>query len=134
MSTSDHIQNQIREHLCTLLDSHTKHYDEAQQGLMHNFEVLEHDNHERQTMKERIDELNHWLLSYTDQAKTSSDLFSKPLSLKRTKLDEQIINFRQFHAQLLARSHSFESDINTKLNIEQLFDENDKKNIELINQ
>ncbi|CAF3366835.1 unnamed protein product [Rotaria socialis] len=133
MSTSDHIQNQIREHLCTLLDAHTKHYDEAQQGLMHNFEVLEHDNHERQTMKERIDELNHWLLSYTDKAKTSSDLFSKPLSLKRTKLDEQIINFRQFHAQLLARSHSFESDINTKLNIEQLFDENDKKNIELIN-
>ncbi|CAF3465466.1 unnamed protein product [Rotaria socialis] len=133
MSTSDHIQNQIREHLCTLLDAHTKHYDEAQQGLMHNFEVLEHDNHERQTMKERIDELKHWLLSYTDKAKTSSDLFSKPLSLKRTKLDEQIINFRQFHAQLLARSHSFESDINTKLNIEQLFDENDKKNIELIN-
>ncbi|CAM4876988.1 unnamed protein product [Rotaria socialis] len=133
MSTSDHIQNQIREHLCTLLDAHTKHYDEAQQGLMHNFEVLEHDNHERQTMKERIDELKHWLLSYTGKAKTSSDLFSKPLSLKRTKLDEQIINFRQFHAQLLARSHSFESDINTKLNIEQLFDENDKKNIELIN-
>ncbi|CAF4555809.1 unnamed protein product, partial [Rotaria sp. Silwood2] len=133
MSSSYNIQNQIKEHLCTLLDSHTQHYNDAQQGLMHNFELLEHDNHERQTIKERIDELNNWLLSYTDKSINSNDLFSKPLSLKRSKLDEQIINFRQFHAQLLTRRHAFASDINTKQNLEQLFDNNDKKNIDLIN-
>ena len=32
---------------------------------MHNFELIERYNHERQTIKERIDELNHWLLTYT---------------------------------------------------------------------
>lgn len=101
---------------------------------MHNFELLEHYNHERQTIKERIDELHQWLLIYTDKSRDSNDLFSKPLSLKRSKLDEQIINFRQFHAQLLTRRHSFESDINTKINSEQLFDEDDKNNTELIKQ
>ncbi|CAF4101504.1 unnamed protein product, partial [Rotaria sordida] len=133
MSSSYHIQNQLKEHLGTLLDSHTQHYNDAQQGLMNNFELLEHDKHERQTIKERIDELNNWLLSYTDKTINSNDLFSKPLSLKRSKLDEQIINFRQFHAQLLKRRHSFETDINRKINLEQLFDNNDKKTIDLIN-
>ncbi|CAF1012011.1 unnamed protein product [Rotaria sp. Silwood1] len=136
MSSSYHIQNQIKEHLCTLLDSHTQHYHDAEQGLMHNFELLEHDNHEPQTIKERIDELKNWLLSYTDKSINSNDLFSKPLSLKRSKLDEQIISFRQFHAQLLTRCHSFESDINIKQNLKELFDDDDdddKKNIDLIN-
>ena len=87
---------------------------------MHNFELIEHYNHERQTIKERIDELNHWLLSYTGNSPNSNDLFSKPLSLKRSKLDEQIIQFRQFLAQLRTRRHSFDSDINTTINVEQL--------------
>jgi len=101
---------------------------------MHNFELIERYNHERQTIKERIDELNQWLLSYKDNSINSNDLFSKPLSLKRSKLDEQIIQFRQFHAQLLTRRHSFDSDINTKINLEQLLDNNDKNNLKLIDQ
>jgi hypothetical protein len=101
---------------------------------MHNFELIERYNHERQTIKERIDELNHWLLSYTDHSFSSEDLFSKPLSLKRSKLDEQIIQFRQFHAQLRTRRHSFDSDINTTINLEQLLDENDKNHLKIIDQ
>jgi hypothetical protein len=101
---------------------------------MHNFELIERYNHERQTIKERIEELNHWLLSYTDNSLQSEDLFSKPLSLKRSKLDEQIIQFRQFHAQLRTRRHSFDSDINTIINLEQLLDENDKTNLKIIDQ
>jgi len=101
---------------------------------MHNFELIERYNHERQTIKERIEELNHWLLTYTDNSLQSEDLFSKPLSLKRSKLDEQIIQFRQFHAQLRTRRHSFDSDINTIINLEQLLDENDKTNLKIIDQ
>src|ERR1700722_20236346 len=101
---------------------------------MHNFELIERYNHERQTIKERIDELNHWLLSCTDNSFDSNDLFSKPLSLKRSKLDEQIIQFRQFHAQLRTRHYSYDSDINTKINLEQLLDNNDKNNLNIIDQ
>jgi len=99
---------------------------------MHNFELLESYNHERQTIKERIDELNHWLSSHPENFLESNDLFSTPLSLKRSKLDEQIIQFRQFHAQLRTRRHSFDSDINTTINLEQLLDNNDKINLNLI--
>jgi len=101
---------------------------------MHNFELIERYNHERQTIKERIDELNHWLLSYTSNSFDSNDFFSKPLSLKRSKLDEQIILFRQFHAQLRTRRYSFDSDINTTTNLEQLLDDNDKNNLKLIDE
>jgi hypothetical protein len=99
---------------------------------MHNFELLESYNHERQTIKERIDELNHWLSSHPENFLESNDIFSTPLSLKRSKLDEQIIQFRQFHAQLRTRRHSFDSDINTTINLEQLLDNNDKINLNLI--
>ncbi len=116
------------------MDSHTQHYNDAQQGLMHNFQLIERYNHERQTIKERIDELNHWLLTYTDNSLHSDEIFSKPLSLNRSKLDEQIIQFRQFHAQLRTRRHSFESDINTTINLEQLLDNDDKENLNLIDQ
>ncbi|CAF3599478.1 unnamed protein product [Adineta steineri] len=132
MSTSTHLQNEMKEHLHTLIDSHSQRYDNAQQGLMHNFELLERYNHERQTIKERIEELNHWLFTYTDNQINSNAIFSKPLSLKRSKLDEQIIQFRQFHAQLRTRRHSFDSDINTTINLEQLLDNNDKNNLEYI--
>lgn len=93
---------------------------------MHNFELIERYNHERQTIKERIEELNHWLSSYEKDSFDSEDFFGKPLSLKRSKLDEQIIQFRQFHAQLRTRRHSFDSDINTTINLEQLLDQDDQ--------
>ena len=101
---------------------------------MHNFELTDRYNHERQTIKERIDELNHWLLSFTEASPHSNDFFSKPLSLKRSKLDEQIIQFRQFHAQLRTHRHSFESDINTTTNLEQLLDTTDRTNLKQIDQ
>lgn len=94
---------------------------------MHHFELIERILHERQTIKERINELHQWLLSSIE-----NDFFSKPLSLRRSKLDEQIIDFRQFHAQIRTRQYSFDSDINTKVNLEQLFDNNDKNSVKLI--
>ncbi|CAF5105790.1 unnamed protein product, partial [Rotaria magnacalcarata] len=115
--------------LCILLDSYTECYNEAQKRLMHHFELIERILHERQTIKERINELYHWLLSSIE-----NNFFSKPLSLKRSKLDEQIISFRQFHAQLRTRQYSFDSDINTKINLEQLFDNNDRHTLKLIDQ
>lgn len=96
---------------------------------MHHFELIERILRERQTIKERINELYHWLLSSIE-----NDFFTKPLSLKRVKLDEQIINFRQFHAQLRTRQCSFESDINTKINLEQLFDNDDKNTLNSIDE
>jgi hypothetical protein len=96
---------------------------------MHHFELIERILHERQTIKERINELYNWLLSSIE-----NNLFSQPFSLNRSKLDEQIINFRQFHAQLRTRRYSFDSDINTKINLEQLFDDNDKHTLQLIDQ
>ncbi|CAF3527215.1 unnamed protein product, partial [Rotaria sp. Silwood2] len=44
----------------------------------------------------------------------------------------QVINFRQFHAQLRTRQYSFDSDINIKINLEQLFDNDDKNSLRLI--
>ncbi|CAF4468439.1 unnamed protein product [Rotaria socialis] len=129
VTSNNHIHNQIKEHLCILLDSYTECYNEAQKRLMHHFELIERILHERQTIKERINELYHWLLSSIE-----NDFFSKLLSLKRSKLDEQIINFRQFHAQLRTRQYSFDSDINTKINLEQLFDNNDRHILKLIDQ
>ena len=99
---------------------------------MQNFKLFELYDHERQTIKECIDELEHWLASYDKDSLNFNDIFSKPLSLKRSKLDEQIISFRQFHAQLRTRRHSFESNINTKINIEQLFDDNNRHHFQLI--
>ncbi|CAF1104230.1 unnamed protein product [Adineta ricciae] len=134
ISAGSQIQNEIKEHLCTLLDSHKQRYDQAQQGLMHNFELIERYNHERQTIKERIEELNHWLLTHSNDANDSNEIFAKPLSLKRSKLDEQIIQFRQFHAQLRTRRHSFDSDINTTINLEQLLDDDDKNALKSLDQ
>ena len=111
-----------------MLDTHTQRYNDAQQGLMHNFELFERYNHERQTIKERIDELDQWLSTY------EKDSFTKPLSLKRSKLDEQIIQFRQFHAQLRTRRHSFDSNVNTTVNLEQLLDENDRNRLNTIDE
>lgn len=96
---------------------------------MHNFELIERYNHERQTIKERIEELNQWLVSHTEDNSPLDEIFSKALSLKRAKLDEQIIHFRQFHAQLRTRRHSFDSDVNTTINLEQLLDDEDKKSL-----
>ena len=101
---------------------------------MHNFELIERYNHERQTIKERIEELNQWLSSYKDDALHPEDFFVKPLSLKRAKLDEQIIQFRQFHAQLRTRRHSFESNINTTINLDQLLDQDDRTHLKSIDQ
>lgn len=101
---------------------------------MHNFELFERYNHERQTIKERIEELNQWLSTYEKDSQHSDDFLTKPLSLKRSKLDEQIIQFRQFHAQLRTRRHSFDSNINTTVNLEQLLDENDRKRLKDIEQ
>lgn len=101
---------------------------------MHNFELIERYNHERQTIKERIDELAHWLSTYAKDSFHSDDFFGKPLSLKRSKLDEQIILFRQFHAQLRTRRHSFDSDINTSINLDQLLDENDRIHLKSLEQ
>jgi hypothetical protein len=96
---------------------------------MHHLKFLERIHHERQTIKERINELYQWLLS-----STKNDLFSRSLSLKRSKLNEQIIEFRQFHAQFQTRRYSFDFDINTSINLEQLFDQNDKNLLQLIDQ
>ncbi|CAF4657430.1 unnamed protein product, partial [Rotaria sp. Silwood1] len=92
------LNNHIHNQLFTLLKTHTERYNDAQQRLMHHFELIERFLHERQTIKEH----------------------------------EQIINFRQFHAQLRTRQYSFDSDINTKINFEQLFDNEDKNSIKLI--
>jgi len=92
---------------------------------MHNFQLIERYNHERQTIKERIDESKHWLTS-----SSHSSISTKPFSLNRSKLDEQIVQFRQYHAQLRTHRHSFDSDINTPINHEQLFDEYDRNNLE----
>ncbi|CAF1221360.1 unnamed protein product [Rotaria sordida] len=129
VALNNHIHNQIKEHLFILLNSHTERYNDAQKRLMHHFELIKRFLHERQTIKERINELYHWLLSSIE-----NDFFSKPLSLNRTKLDEKIINFRQFHAQLRTRQYSFDSDINTTINFEQLFDNDDKNFLKLINE
>lgn len=99
---------------------------------MNNFELLESSSHERQTIKERIDEVHTWLVSFTDQSIDADDIFSKPLSLKRSKLDEQIIHFRQFHAQLRTRRHSFDSEISTSVNLDQMIDENDRQLVQSI--
>jgi len=96
---------------------------------MHHFELIERFLHERQTIKQRINELYTWLLSSLDP-----DFTAQPFSLKREKLDEQIINFRQFHAQLRTRRYSFDSDINTTINLEQLLDNEDKNSLKLIDQ
>jgi hypothetical protein len=96
---------------------------------MHHFKLIERIQHERQTIKERINELYNWLLSSVE-----NDLFSKSFSLKRSKLDEQIIEFRQFHAQFQTRRYSFDSDINSTINLEQLLDNNDKNCLKLIDQ
>lgn len=94
---------------------------------MLHFKLIERIQHERQTIKERINELYNWLLSSID-----NDLFSKSFSLKRSKLDEQIIEFRQFHAQFQTRRYSFDTDIKSTINLEQLLDNNDKKFLNLI--
>jgi hypothetical protein len=120
--------------LCTLLDAHTQRYRNAQQGLLDTFESLEHDQHERQPMKERLDELYNWLQSYVDMCDHSNDLFSKLLSLNRSKLDEQIIHFRQFHAQLRTRRHVFDTELKTNTHIEQVLDNDDRKRVEFIEQ
>ena len=101
---------------------------------MNTLELIEHGQHERQTTKERLDELYQWLLSYTESSLHTDDLFSKSLSLKRTKLDEQIIQFRQFHTQLRTRRHSFDSEIKSTTNVEQLLDPSDRKILHLIDQ
>ncbi|CAF2636953.1 unnamed protein product [Rotaria sp. Silwood2] len=126
-STVVALNNHIHNQLFILLNSHTERYNDAQQRLMHHFELIERFIHERQTIKERISELYHWLLSSIE-----NDFFSKPLSLNRSRLDEQVINFRQFHAQLRTRQYSFDSDINIKINLEQLFDNDDKNSLRLI--
>jgi len=96
---------------------------------MHHFKLIERIHHERQTIKERINELYNWLLSSIE-----NDFENKSFSLKRSKLDEQIIEFRQFHAQFQTRRYSFDFDINSTINLEQLLDNNDKKFLKLIEQ
>lgn len=101
---------------------------------MNTLELIEHGQHERQTTKERLDELYQWLLSYTETSLHADDVFSKSLSLKRTKLDEQIIQFRQFHSQLRTRRHSYDSEIKTTTDVEQLLEPSDRKVLHLIDQ
>ena len=96
---------------------------------MHHFKFIERLFYERQTIKERINELHHWLLS-----SSKNELFTQSLSLKRSKLNQQIINFRQFHAQLHAHRCSFDCDINITINFEHLFDNSDKSSLKIIEQ
>ena len=106
---------------------HTTRYRDAQERLMHHFQLIERLRRERQSVKERLREFHQWCL-----AVDRNDLLSRPFSLKRSKLDEQIIEFRQFHAQLRTRRHTFDSDIRTRLHIEQLFDEKDRSDWKII--
>jgi hypothetical protein len=96
---------------------------------MHHFKLIERIQYERQTIKERINELYNWLLSSIE-----NDLFSKSFSLKRSKLDEQIIEFRQFYAQFQTRRYSFDFNIKSTINLEHLLDNNDKNFLKLIDQ
>jgi hypothetical protein len=96
---------------------------------MHHLKFIERIHHERQTIKERINELHQWLLSSME-----NNRFSRTLSLKRSKLNEQIIEFRQFYTQVQTRRYSFDFDINSSINFEQLFDLNDKNLLQLIDQ
>ena len=94
---------------------------------MHHFELLERFLHERHTVKERIHELHQWLLAASEHAS-----LSRPFSLTRSTLDEQIVDFRQFHAQLRTRRYAFDSDLNTSVHLEQLFDADDRTALESI--
>ncbi|CAF1503793.1 unnamed protein product [Adineta steineri] len=129
ITSNNHIMNQIKEHLYTLLDSHTQRYDDSQKRLMNHLELIQRFLHERQTIKQNIDELYNWLTNSLE-----NNFHSQPFSLKRSKLDEQIISFRQFHAQLRTRRYAFDSDINTTINLENLLDRDDKHSLKLIEQ
>lgn len=84
---------------------------------MEHLEIAERDQHERQPMNERLDELSRWLSSCSESFSLGKDCFGKVLSLKRSKLDEQIVQFRQFHNQLRTRRHSFDSEVELHENL-----------------
>jgi hypothetical protein len=94
---------------------------------MHHFQLIERLRRERQSVKERLRDYHQWCL-----AVDRSDLLSRPLSLKRSRLDEQITEFRQFHAQLRTRRHTFDSDMKGRFHIEHLLDEKDKSDLKII--
>lgn len=94
---------------------------------MHHFQLIERLRRERQSVKERLREYHQWC-----SAVDRDELLSRPFTLKRSKLDEQIIEFRQFHAQLRTRRQKFDSDIRARLHIERLFDDKDRSDVKII--
>lgn len=88
---------------------------------MHHLKFFERIEHERQIVKHRIEEFHQWLLTALE-----NDWSKAIFSLNRSKLDQQLIEFRQFDAQFQTRRYSFVHDLNSSVNHQELFDEDDR--------
>jgi hypothetical protein len=96
---------------------------------MHHMELLERLHRERQSLKTRLNEFHRWLVS-VDETRPCQRCFS----LIRSQLDEHIIEFRRFYAQLRTQRHSFETNITSCSHVKQLFDDNDKQTCQSIDE
>lgn len=96
---------------------------------MHHLKFFQRIEYERQIIKERIREFHQWLLTEIDQHWTE-----KILSLKQSKLNEQIDEFHRFEIVFQTREHSFHTDLNSPINHEQLFDEDDQHLLKFIDE
>lgn len=88
---------------------------------MHHFALIERFLQQRQFVRNRIDEIIRWIDSIDEE-----NVFPKKFFLKRTKLDEQIVEFRHFNVQFRTYREIYEKDVKTRLQIAKLIDDDDR--------
>lgn len=88
---------------------------------MHHFALIERFLRERQLLKERLKDLDHYF--------ANPNSFVRSLSFQRTKLDEQLIDFRRYYAQLRSYAQIYHNEIQPRRHIEKLFDDEDRKRL-----
>ena len=94
---------------------------------MHHLKFFQRIEYERKIIRERIREFHQWLSSVIVQ-----DWSKEILSLKQSKLNEQFVEFQQFELLFQTRQYSFNTDLNSTINHEELFDEDDQHLLKFI--
>ncbi|CAF1332996.1 unnamed protein product, partial [Didymodactylos carnosus] len=120
--SSTSVQNQINDYIRSSIETQTNRLNDNEKRLMNHFELIQRLYNETRNVKENIIDCIQWLEKAREQF--NIDFLNKSLSLNRSKLDDQIIFYRQYDAQLRTRRHSFSNIIKTQSQLLNVNDEN----------
>jgi len=89
----------------------TEACDNEEQCLMHHLKYFQQIEHEKRSLRQRINEFSQWIRQH--------DVLHKKFSLNQSKFDQQILDYRQLYSDFRTKYDRLKSTI--------LFDDHDKQ-------